>query len=226
MFSVLRRDNKLSKAIEEYEKYMKTFQHSHEEKAFDRYDVFLEITKHFSIKKALYPGSYIHITPSLIIPEVIYVDNVKKAKEFFKNKSEILEYVEKKKIYKEKTIIKFEPMDYWDDLPIPKGHNDLLISQYAGFVSQACKKYLRKGGILFANDSHGDATLAKLDTDFDFIGVLEYSKGKYQFTNEDLDQYFTFKRDRPIDIDKVKKTMKGPKYKTTTEYYLFEKITD
>src|SRR6056297_2876906 len=217
-----RSDNKMSNAIEEYEKYMKQSMHNVEGKRFDRYDVFLELSKNFLIKKAMYPGSYIHITPSLIFPEVIYVDNFKKAKEFFKNKSEILEYVEKKKIYKKKTNIKFEPMDYWDDLPIPKGHNDLLISQYAGFVSQACKKYLRKGGILFANDSHGDATLAKLDTDFDFTGVLEYSKGKYQFTNEDLDQYFTFKRDRPIDIEKVKKTMKGPKYKTTSEYYLFE----
>jgi len=213
-------------AIEEYEKYMKQSMHNVEGKRFDRYDVFLEIAKHFPIKKVMYPGSYIHITPSMIFPEVIYVDNDKKAKAFFRNQSEILEMIEKKKNYNEKTIIKFEPKDYWDDLSIQIGYFDLLISQYAGFVSQACKKYLKKGGMLLANDSHGDATLAKLDSDFVFIGVLEYHNGNYKIRNEDLDQYFTFKRDRPIDIDKVKKTMKGPKYKTTSEYYIFKKVTD
>ena len=213
-------------AVEEYKKYMKQSMHNEEDKAFDRYDVFLEISKNFSIHKAMYPGSYIHITPSMIFPEVIYVDNFKKTESFFKNKLEILKYIEKQKIYKEKTTIDFILNDYWNDLSVPKGYYDLLISQYAGFVSQACKKYLRKGGILLVNDSHGDATLAKVDSDFDFIGVLKHGHRSYQFTSKDLDQYFTFKRDRPIDIDKVKKTMKGPKYKTTCEYYLFEKITD
>ncbi len=37
---------------------------------------------------------------------------------------------------------------------------DLIISQYAGFVGQETKRYLKEGGILLCNDSHGDATLA------------------------------------------------------------------
>jgi len=49
---------------------------------------------------------------------------------------------------------------------------DLIISQYAGFVGQATKKYLKTGGILLCNDSHGDATLARFDHDFEFIGVM------------------------------------------------------
>lgn len=207
-----------SNVIEVYDEYVK--------KTFNRQDVFLEIYEKFSIKKAIYPGSYIHITPSLTIPEVIYIDTVKKAKEFFKHREEILGFIENNKIYSENSIVKFEPKDYWSDLSIPKGYCDLLISQYAGFVSQACKKYLRRGGILLANDSHGDATMAHLDSDFEFIGVLEYSNGKYNFSKENLDEYFTFKRPRPIDIDKVKKLMKGPKYKITAEHYIFKKITD
>ena len=47
---------------------------------------------------------------------------------------------------------------------------DLLISQYAGFVSQHCKKYLKIGGILLVNNSHGDASMAKLDDDYKFVG--------------------------------------------------------
>ncbi len=34
----------------------------------------------FHLKSALYPGNYIHITPSFIIPKVVYVDLDKKAK--------------------------------------------------------------------------------------------------------------------------------------------------
>ncbi|HRW35379.1 MAG TPA: hypothetical protein P5107_10025 [Thermotogota bacterium] len=210
-------------AIEEYYQYMKTPLHHDARTPFDRYDVFLEISKQFSISKVLYPGSYIHITPSMIFREVIYVDNAKKAKPFFNHKPEILEFIEEKKIYNEKSIIQFESKDYREPLSIPNGYCELLISQFAGFVSQACKKYLGEGGFLLANDSHGDATLAKMDHDFNFIGVLTYDNGHYRFNAEDLDQYFTFKRDRPIDIDKVLKTMKGPRYKTPSDYYLFQK---
>lgn len=49
---------------------------------------------------------------------------------------------------------------------------DLIISQYAGFVGQATKVYLKKGGILLCNDSHGDATLAYCDSDYEFVGVI------------------------------------------------------
>ncbi|MBM7614160.1 hypothetical protein [Alkaliphilus hydrothermalis] len=213
-------------AIEEYKNYINTSLHKDESKSFDRYHVFSEMAKQFSIKKAMYPGSYIHITPSFIIPEVIYVDTDKKALKFFKNEKEIINYIESNKIYSDRTIVRFEPKDYWMNLSVSKGYCDLLISQYAGFISQACKKYLKKGGVLLANDSHGDAAMAYVDAEFEFIGVLEYGNGKYNFSNEDLERYFTFKRDRPIDITKVKKLMKGPRYKHTAEYYIFEKISD
>lgn len=203
--------------IEEYNKYV--------EKTFNRYDAFLATSNEFSIEKAMYPGSYIHITPSLMIPEVIYVDKDKKAIKFFENTEEINNFIDNNKIYNEKTIVRFEAKDYWKELSVPQRYADLLISQYAGFVSQACKKYLKKEGILLANDSHGDATMAYVDEDYEFIGVLEYRKGKYILVNEDLDKYFSFKRDRAIDIDKVKELMKGPKYKIISDYYIFRKIS-
>lgn len=207
-----------------YHDYVQKSMHSDSGKTFDRYDVFLEISKKFEIEKAIYPGSYVHITPSLIIPEVVYIDSDKKAISFFKNKEEIINYVEKNKIYREQSKIFFEPKDYNGNLSISKKYYDLLISQFAGFVSQACKKYLKSGGILLANDSHGDATLAKVDYYFEFIGVLDFHDDKYNFSNENLDKYFTFKRERPIDIDKVTKTMKGPKYKNNCDYYIFKKL--
>lgn len=209
--------------MKEYYDYAQKSWYS-ESKSFDRYDVFLEVSKKFDIKKALYPGSYIHITPSLIIPEVVYVDSDKKAIKFFNNEEEIKKFIYNNKIYEEESKINFEAKDYYNKLNISEEYFDLLISQFAGFVSKACKKYLKKNGILLANDSHGDATLAKFDNDFEFVGVLDFQNGKYTFSAENLDGYFTFKKDRPIDIDKVIKTMKGPKYKNNIDYYVYRKI--
>lgn len=190
---------------------------------FDRYQVFEKVVKIFEIEKAVYAGSYIHITPSFLIPQVIYIDTVKKAKVFFDNKEDVLDLIDKHKVYDKESVVEFIPKDYWSSLDIEKGYADLLISQYAGFVSQACKKYLKSGGILLANDSHGDATLAYFDKDYEFIGVLIINEKAWTFKQDDLTDYFTFKRKRPVDLEKVKETMKGPTYKKMPEYYIFKR---
>ncbi len=68
------------------------------------------------------------------------------------------------------------------------------------------------------DDSHGDATLAYLDDAFEFIGVVDANN---RIATQELDQYFQFARQRKIDIEKVKQTMKGPKYKHQVPNYLF-----
>lgn len=205
-----------AKGIEMYHEYVS--------KAGDRYSIFESISQYDVIKKALYPGSYIHITPSLIIPEVIYVDTDKKAIKFFQQETDIKDFVASNKVYPEPCSIQFEAKDYWEELSIPLGYVDLLISQYAGFVSQACKGYLKKGGILLANDSHGDATLAKADKAFEFIGTLQHKQGSYKMESKDIEKHFTRYQGRPVDLDKVKETMKGPKYLVGSDYYVFRKI--
>lgn len=51
------------------------------------------------IRSALYPGSHIDVSPSLVIPKVIYVDSFEGTVKFFKNKNEILNFIEKYKQY-------------------------------------------------------------------------------------------------------------------------------
>ena len=43
-------------------------------------------------------------------------------------------------------------------------------------------------GILLANNSHGDAGIAYLDDDFEFIGAIYKSNGKYRLTDKNLDK--------------------------------------
>ena len=101
----------------------------------------------------------------------------------------------------------------------------MLISQYAGFVSQCCKKYLKPGGLLVANNSHGDASMASIDTSFEFIGVVYYSKLVYRYTTKNLDKYFIpKKKDFKITKEHLEKTMKGIGYTKTASAYLFKKL--
>jgi len=133
-------------AIKQYQDY---------EEKMKRAALFKEL-KRFPIKKALYPGSYIHISPSFYFPEVVYVDNDRKAKRFFTHQS-IFAFIEENRTYSEKSIVRFHGQDYLEEISEEKNSFDLLISQYAGFISQHCKHYLRPQGYLLANNSHGDA---------------------------------------------------------------------
>ncbi len=193
------------------------------EKAGSRIDVFRAVKKEFRIKSVLYPGSYVHITPSLIFSELTYIDSDKRANKFFSQEDDILDHVVKCKEYMENPIIRFLPGDYQSPMEIRQETVDLLISDYAGFVSLHTKQYLKNGGILLAGDSHGDATLANSDPDFLFLGVLKFKKGQYRFHNKDNESYFKRYRNKSVDIDSIMKTMKGPKYSNSADYYIFLK---
>lgn len=193
--------------------------HEYKNKIGDRKELYRSVAEAYSIKSALYPGSHIDIAPSLVIPKVIYVDNFKGAITFFKDMEAIKQYVHENKIYKEPCALFFLGQDYTAELFVEPV--DLIISQYAGFVGQATKKYLKTGGILLCNDSHGDATLTQFDDDFEFLGVLDE---KNRIMDKKLKEYFLLPGNKKVDLKTVKEKMKGPKYKVTAENYLFRKI--
>jgi hypothetical protein len=188
------------------------------EKIGNRHILYQLIQKTFDIKSALYPGSHIDIAPSFYIEDVTYVDNFKGTIKFFSNLNEINKIVDKYKDYSEVTRLEFVGADY--NKFKCKSKFDLIISQYAGFVGQATKDMLKTGGILLCNDSHGDATLAYCDADYEFIGVITNDS---KISTLNLDQYFKFKRERAIDTDAVLEKMKGPQYKLQIENYVFRK---
>lgn len=184
----------------------------------DRTDLYRTVCHAFQVKSALYPGSHIDIMPSFVIPQVTYIDSFKGTLQFFKDIEAVNALIHTQKTYEEACQIRFFAGDYKETYDIEQV--DLLISQFAGFVGQETKAYLKDGGILLSNDSHGDATLAFMDEDYDFIGVVN---ARNQIETDHLDTYFQFARKRPIDLEKVKLTMKGPKYKEQANHYLFKK---
>lgn len=200
-----------NKIIQEYKDYAN--------KIGNRKSLYKVIAKKYNICSAIYPGSHIDISPSLVIPTVTYIDNFKGAIEFFKHIESIKEFIEQNKEYLDPYKIDFIGQDYTQLLDIAQV--DLIISQYAGFVGQETKQFLKIGGILLCNDSHGDATLAKSDEDFEFIGVID--KGN-RIETKNLEKYFKLPKEKEINLNMVKEKMKGLKYTVTAENYLFRKV--
>ena len=203
-------------AISLYKKY-------HVDRKDERLGQFTLLAKKFKIQSALYPGSYVHITPSFVFPKVVYVDTMKQAKKFFNDPS-VHEFVARKKFYPEHSMMLFHHKDYREDIDEPIESFDLLISQYAGFVSQHCKKYLKVDGLLLANNSHGDASMASIDRNYKLIGVLNKRREKYVFSDKDLSSYFIPKKIREITKEYLEKSGRGVGYTKSPTAYLFKRI--
>lgn len=193
------------------------------EKYKARHSYFEALSKYFSPMKVLYPGGFIHINASYVFPDVTYVDNNKNAIRFFKIPADVLEIISKQKSYDKKPTIQFFGQNYEDTLPIAEESYDLIISLFAGFVSLATKKYLTKGGLLVANDSHGDASMANLDPELKFIGVLFEKDNKLILSRDELQSFFKPKGNKIISKELLLETNKGPKYILAADHYVFEK---
>ena len=179
------------------------------------------LVKKYHIESAIYPGSYIHIAPSFYIPITVYIDSFKKTKDLFSDKG-IFEFINKNRRYTQQPVIRFHYKDYNSDIGEKLGNFDLLISQYAGFISQCCKKYLRQGGILIANNSHGDASMAYIDEDFEFIGAMYRSNRQYRLTEKNLDKYFIPKKSEfKITKAYLEKIQRAVGYTKTASTYIF-----
>ena len=203
-------------ALDLYRKYF-------QDRQFERLDLFEITADRFDVQQALYPGSFVHITPSFIFPNVVYVDNDKQAKQFF-SKPEISKFIAERKIYPQEAKVSFYFTDYRNGFNEPFDYFDLLISQYAGFVGQHCKQYLKTGGFLLANNSHGDAGVAAIDDDYQLKAVFSVRNGKHRISEKNLDEYFVPKSQIQITKDYLEKVQKDIGYKKTAGVYLFQKI--
>ena len=190
---------------------------------YEQIDLFRLLRNEFDIASAIYPGSFIQISPSFIFPYVVYLDSDKNAAKFFKNES-FKEIVKARKEYPEEPRIEFHHIDYRKLIEGYRGEFDLLISQYAGFISEVCKLYLRDNGYLLVNNSHGDAGMASLDEDYRFIAAIHRRSEKYQLSISSLDQYFIPKKDIPVTRELLLERGKGIGYTKTATLYLFQKV--
>lgn len=192
------------------------------ERSFERRDLLEKLVKKYGIKSCLYPGSHVHVTPSFYIPRVVYVDSDTKTKKIFANIEEVIAFIARRKVYRQEALYDFFGQSYSKPLPIDEQF-DFLFSQYAGPISQDCKRYLKKGGILVANNSHADAGLAALDPDYELIAVANNRGAKVSISEKNLDHYFVPKKES-LSLSELRALGKGVGYTKTADNYIFKKV--
>ena len=156
----------------------------------DRKRLFTAVREAIDDGRVLYPGSYVDVAASLVFSSVIYVDMDRRAAQFFKDSEGVREIIESEGGHRSATV-EFIHADYTTDLGLAPESFDLLVSLYAGFVSEACTEYLRVGGVLLVAPSHGDTAMASIDSRYELSGVVTSRSGNYQVRTDNLDTYLT-----------------------------------
>lgn len=193
------------------------------DKSDERVELFRKVVARFGIKRALYAGSFVHIAPSFVVPEVTYVDSDRRIPKFFSD-PRLIPYLLSRREYEDEPVVRHFHQSYEEEIAEPDGSFALLISQYAGFVSQACKRYLKPGGILLANDSHGDASMATPDSDFELIAAVDRRGEKFSLREDALEEFFVSKKPENITREELLKRGRGYGYRKQASSYLFRKI--
>jgi hypothetical protein len=167
------------------------------------------VEENFGCRRALYPGSYLHVTPSLVFPDVCYVDSVKGIAAALAS-PDLLEYVSTHRDYPEDARIRCYEEDYASFTDEPHASFDLLISLNAGFISQTCRSFLKPGGLLLANNGHYDAARAHVDTGYRLIGALEGGSLLLDSSHPDLSSHFRTAKGEALTLEMVEADAKRP----------------
>ena len=175
----------------------------------DLFWAFRLVEENFVCRRVLYPGSYLHVTPSLVFPEVCYVDSVKGIAAAMAS-PDLLEYVRAHRDYPEDVCIRCYEEDYASFDSEPHFSFDLLISLNAGFISQACRSFLKPGGLLLVNNGHYDAARAQVDPGYRLVGALDGGSLLLESSYPALSSHFRTAKGEALTLEMVEADAKGP----------------
>ena len=189
----------------------------------DRLRLFRAVGKFVAPETVLYAGSYVDVAPSFVFPNVTYVDMDHRAKKFFEDVESVHEIIDAQGSAPPNGVFSFIHSDY-AKLTLPEQSFDLLISLYAGFISEYCTDFLKIGGYLLVNPSHGDAALASIDKRYQLAGVVISRSGDYRVSQANLADYLQPKK--PVDITRelLFSTYRGVGYTRSAFAYMFERV--
>jgi len=186
----------------------------------DRWRLFSAVSAAIDAETVLYAGSYVDVAPSFVFESVTYLDVDKRANEFFADADGVLEIIVEHDGSPDADVA-FVHADYTSDLDLPDDSFDLLVSLYAGFISEHCTRHLRVGGTLLVNGSHGDAAMASIDPRYELNGVVVSQDGDYKVITADLDRYLVPKKPQEITVEQLHASGRGIGYTTSPFAYLF-----
>ena len=191
----------------------------------DRSRLFRAVSRAIEAAEVLYPGSYVDIAPSFVFPSVTYVDMDRRAASFFADEEGVREIIASQDGAPKDARFRFIHSDYSAaDLGLPLEGSDLLVSMYGGFISEHCTQYLRPGGTLLVNPSHGDAAMASIDPRYQLSGVVVARAGDYRVSASNLDSYLIPKMDVAVTRELLHETGRGIAYTKSAFAYLFQRV--
>lgn len=191
----------------------------------DRLRLFTAVGNAVEAETVLYPGSFVDIAPSMVFDDVTYVDKDRRFPKFFADEAGVSEIIDRDRLESTGYKVRSIHADYQDPLELADESFDLLISLYAGFVSEHCTHYLRVGGSLLVNPSHGDAAMASIDDRYELSGVITTRNSQYKFAATDLDSYFVPKRGEQPTVDRLHELGRGIAYTMSAFAYLFTRTS-
>ena len=190
----------------------------------DRSGLFWGLAEGWPIERALYLGSYVDLSPSTAFPSVVFVDSDPHAARFFAAPELVAAELSGRTRPGAGRDVRFIGADYTQRLDLAEGSVDLLISLFAGPVWQHCGRYLRPGGWLLANTSHGDASLAALDPSVRLVAVAHQRDGNHRLTTHELDRYLIPKSPESAHAGAIRASGRGISYTRTAFAYLFQRL--
>lgn len=119
--------------------------------------------------------------------------------------------------------VAFVQGDYTEPLSLPLAGFDLVILLYTGPSWHHCRRYLAPGGLLLANASHGDASLAALDPGLELVAAVHQRDGRYRVDTTALSSYLAPKKPEAADADLIRSTGRGIAYTRSAFAYLFRR---
>lgn len=194
-----------------YQKYYAVLQ-------FERSGLFGLIRDVYHCNQVLYPGSFVHITPSLYFPHVVYVDRHPEAQRFFADVESVARFVERNKHYRQSAYLRFIDQDFTTPLPLLDETFDLLISIFADGVIAACKRYIRPGGLALSN-----RRLEAKEGDFELLSVIRFQGGKYRLIEGEQALQIAKKSRKQSNSNDLRQGERGLEYAENQTYCLLSK---
>ena len=106
----------------------------------DRLRLFRAVGEFIGDTSVLYPGSFVDVAASFVFDSVTYVDNDRKAARFFADTSGVYEIINRHRHRLTSANWRFIGADYRTELDLADQSVGLLVSLYAGFVSEHCTR--------------------------------------------------------------------------------------
>lgn len=190
---------------------------------FERAGLFKAVQEKYNCQHVLYPGSFVHITPSFFFPHVVYIDRDPQAQAFFADRDSVSAYINSRKTYKRSAFFRFIAHDYIAAMPRLDEEFDLLISLYAGGIYQACQDYLKRGGLLLTNNHHHEAEETAGQGEFKLVTVVQFRKNRYSFIEENLDRFMGSQPRATKARRTLKQSNHGVVYIENEDYHIYQR---